>query len=63
MGSTLQETDSPGSNTWTPYKSLGGNIQSDPFVTLNNAARLEAFVIGPEGATGNPPGSSTQKTE
>jgi hypothetical protein len=51
----------PASNTWTPYKSLGGNIQSDPFVTLNNAARLEAFVIGPEGPTGNPPGSSTTK--
>ncbi|MGH9977437.1 MAG: discoidin domain-containing protein [Nitrososphaeraceae archaeon] len=31
----IKKQTAPASNTWTPYKSLGGNIQSDPSVIRN----------------------------
>ncbi|MGH9976221.1 MAG: discoidin domain-containing protein, partial [Nitrososphaeraceae archaeon] len=41
----IKKQTAPGSNTWIPYKSLGGNIQSDPFVIKNTDNTLQVFAV------------------
>jgi hypothetical protein len=41
----LKKQTAPGSNTWTPYKSLGGNFQSDPSVIRNTDNTLQVFAV------------------
>ena len=41
----LKKQTAPGSNTWIPYKSLGGNIQSDPSVIRNSDNTLQVFAV------------------
>jgi F5/8 type C domain len=41
----LKKQTAPGSNTWTPYKSLGGNFQSDPSVIKNTDNTLQVFAV------------------
>ena len=41
----LKKQTAPGSNTWIPYKSLGGNIQSNPSVIRNTDNTLQVFAV------------------
>ena len=35
----------PGSNTWIPYKSLGGNFKGNPVVAINSDNTLQVFAV------------------
>ncbi len=41
----LKKQTAPGSNTWIPYKSLGGNFKGNPVVAINSDNTLQVFAV------------------
>ena len=45
VSDSTRNRQTPASNTWTPYKSLGGNFKSNPVVAINSDNTLQVFAV------------------